>query len=370
MKKRMSLQEGHMGYAEAVLLVLTAITVKLLLPFPAQMARLAGPAGWMVVVGIVLWGTLGALVLSRLMQRFPDHSLPEVVRKVTGEWPGLVINLGLVVWLVADGSLVLRMFTETFIASVLPRTPPSTLSFLALAVALYAGYLGLESIARANLVIWPVMGAAFLTVLFFTLPQARLDWLFPLWGPGPATVAVLSLQTVGVVSEVALLAIYGFAFRRPGELRRSALHSLWAAGAALTVTVAIYVAVFGAAGAAHHPFPFFGLARMVYVGRFFQRMEAVFVLFWILGALIRLSIMLHAAAVTLTVTLRAPYYRPLLFPLALLMFSLGLVPPDFVSAMRVEEAYRLLAAIPAFVLPLLLLAGATVRRGQEVPTNG
>lgn len=360
-------QEGHIGFLEAVLLSMTVLTVKALLPFPSLMIQTGDTAGWLLLLLIGLWTALGLLAIGRLMDRFPGRSLPEAVREVAGPVAGVAVNLVLVAWLLVDGALGLRLFTEAFIVSILPRTPPSVLSLVALAVAIYAGYLGLEAIARANVILWPLLAVTFVAVLALVLPQARADWLFPFWGPGPGVLVRESTAHIGFMSEAILLAFYAYALRGRGELTRAAVTALAVSTVALAIMVAVYVAVFGTVAAVRQPFPFFNLARLIYVGRFFQRLESVFVLFWVLGAIVRVSIFLHAAAITASTTLGLPYFRPLLAPLAVLLYGISLLPPDYVQVIWWESRLRQLEVIPAFLLPIALLALRRMRR-REVPS--
>lgn len=365
-------QEGHIGFLEAATLAFVLLSTKILVTYPSVMVQLGQTAAWFLVLQTAAWAALGFLLVAALLDRFPGRGLAEANAEVGGPVLGSVLNLVLVAWLVLDVAFMLRLFSETIVASLLPRTPLSVIILLAVPLTVYAGWVGLEALSRANLVLAPVLAVILPAVLVFTLNEARLDLLFPLWGPGPAPLLQFGVTRASTMSEVVLLAVYAYALRDGGTLRRAGLWALAISAAALALAVAVYVAIFGPEGGARQPFPFYELSRMVYLGRFVQRVESFFVLFWLLGAGIRLSVYLHAAAVTMAVTLGVPYYRPLLLPLVVVALAIGMTPADFTIAAAFHTVLRQWEALPAFLLPaaLLLVARRRQRRPREVAADG
>lgn len=355
-------REGHLGLREAALLGFVVLGAAVALPHPAMLAQQGITAGWAIaLLSAALAGILSLPVLA-LVRGHPGRGLPEALQETLGTWGGFAANLVLSLWLVAETAMVLRLVTETFIVAILPRTPPTAVGASALVMALYGAYLGLEPIARANVIVWPGMVIAFVAVALAVSPMVRTDWLFPVAGPGLPSLLASSLRDVGLWSELAIGGIYAYAFRSQATLRAAALWSLGAATVSLAGTIALGTAVLGPEDTYRHPFLFYRLARLVYLGRFFQRGEGLFVLFWIVGALTHLAILLHATAITSAFTLSVPYYRPLLFPLAVVIFTVALLPADTTAALHAELAVRDLSVIPAYLIPAAAAALAALRR--------
>lgn len=347
--------EGHMGYTEVFLLTFTVLSAKAVLPFPALVVRLGLSAAWLLLLLVGVLAAALCLPMAALLERHPGLGVAHLAPELAGPALGAVLNLGLLAWLLAELALVQRLFTETFITAILPNTPPSVVALVLMAVVVYAAHHGLEPASRANVILVPLILAAFVAILALSLRDGRRDWLFPLWGPGPLPLAATAAASLGFSAEIILLAVHGYALRPAGLFRRACIPALLLAFAALAAAVAVYVGVFGVEGAQQQPFPFYSLARLLYLGRFFQRSEAIFVLFWALTAMVYLCVVLHAAAVTAAATLAVPYYRPLLFPLALLAFAFGLLPRNFHEAMQWHLQVQVAAGLVAYGLPALLL---------------
>ena len=103
-------------------------------------------------------------------------------------------------------------------------------------------------------------------------------------------------------------------------------------------------------------FPFYQLSRTISLGRFFQRVEPVYIIVWGINGIVKLGITLYAAAFTLAESLKLPDYRPFIWPLSLIIFILSFFPPDLPTVVYLDIHYlRPGAYIPNYLIPLALL---------------
>lgn len=355
--------------AEAGALVFTLVVTKAFLDFPSVVARVGQSAAWIGVLAAMLVAVAGTLFYAVLLERWPGRGVAEIALEVAGPVLGSALGLALAIWVLLLCSVTLRMFAENFITVVLPRTPPSAIMLITLLAVVMAAQRGIAALARANLFLIPMMSLALLAFLIMLYPQIRTDWLFPIWGPGPAALARQGVLQAGYFGEIALLGIFGYALRGRRDFRRGGLSGLVTAALSLAVLVAGYVAVFGPLAAAKQPFPFFAMARMIYLGRFIQRLESAYVLFWGVAAAIFLSTALHAAATATAQSLGLPFHRPLLIPLAVLTYAIAMVPDQFTQAADWSQWLRGAGGVIALGLPLGLLILAPLRRRRPADAN-
>jgi hypothetical protein len=216
--------------------------------------------------------------------------------------------------------------------------------------------------ARAAQVLFPLILVGTLVAVIMMLPRADPFRLFPLLGHGLPSIVSGGFIFSGMAAEAIILLAFGYAFRDAKAFRSSALLSILLFGLTAALVVAVSVMVFGAPDAAQQPFPMFRLARMIYLGRFVQRMESIIVLLWFFAAAVRLSATFHAGVVTLAGALRLPYYRPLIFPVAVIVGSLALGPEDLIVVLRLDRDWMRPLGIGVLLLPMLLLLLAIFRK--------
>ncbi|MGE5675610.1 MAG: GerAB/ArcD/ProY family transporter [Mycobacterium leprae] len=354
--------EGQIGLAQGTLLVFAILSAKLFVQYPGFLIDSAGPAAWQTALIMTGVGMLLFLPTALLVRRFPRQSLASIAVEVAGPILGRVLTLLVGLWLFAAATLTVRAFTETFIISILPTTPPSVLTMAILLCVIYASWRGFEPLCRANQVLFPLMVGGIILVLLFSLPRADMNRLFPIWGKGIDQTVMNGLLYGGMAAEALVLPVLGYAFADPETLRNSGLNGILLFGLSATATVAVLVTIFGAPDAAEQSFPMFNLARLVYLGRFLQRIESLVVMFWFFAAAVRLSALFHAGIVIVTQTLNLPWYRPLLYPMALLVGVISLMPKDFVTVLRLDRVWLRPSGIGLLLVPLLLLFIARFRR--------
>jgi len=149
--------EGHIGAREGSVLLFTVLGAMLFLQYPQFLVQVGGPAAWQVGILITVFGLLAVLPMVALGRRFPGLALADISEQVAGRFLGPLLTLLVAAWLMAVSVITLRSFTETFIITVLPDTPPSVLILTGALTAVFASYRGPEAIARTAYLLLPLI---------------------------------------------------------------------------------------------------------------------------------------------------------------------------------------------------------------------
>ncbi|HWI63272.1 MAG TPA: endospore germination permease [Symbiobacteriaceae bacterium] len=354
-------EEGHIGLLEGAVLVYAVLSAKLFVQNPTFLIDAGGPAAWQAALVMTAAGILLLLPVGALAKRFPGKGLFAISEEVAGPYLGGLLTLYALLWFFANLVNGVRNLTETYIGTILPNTPPSVLTLVAVGGIAYASYRGLESLCRATQVLLPVIIAGILLVLLFSFPRLQVSRLYPFWGHGGTYTLTGGLYYAGMTVEAIMPLVLAYGFRDAKLVRRSGLIGLTLFGLLSALTVAVLVMIFGAPDAAQQPFPLFNLAQLVYMGRFLQRTEAIIVMFWFFNVAVRLSALFHVSVVTLTGMLKLPYYRPLIFPMGVLVISMSLLPEDSLAVLRLIRDWLTPSGLGLFLIPSILLALAMIR---------
>ncbi|HYG58842.1 MAG TPA: GerAB/ArcD/ProY family transporter, partial [Symbiobacteriaceae bacterium] len=216
-------EEGHINLLQGVVLVYAALSAKLFIQFPTFLIHVGGPAAWQVALVLTAMAILLFLPIGALAGRFPGKGLAEISEEVAGPFVGGFLSLCVVMWLFLSLVSSLRNFAETYIATILPNTPPSVLTLVALGSIAYASYLGVESLSRGVQVLLPVILAGAALVLFFSYPRIDTSRLQPFWGHGMVPSILGGAYYSGVAGEAILLLVLGYAFRSGKDIKRGGL---------------------------------------------------------------------------------------------------------------------------------------------------
>lgn len=357
------LKEGKTGAPEAVVLVMLFIGSELFSAYPTRMAELGMSAGWMLPLIAAVFAIPGIAILWSLLARFPGRSIVEISEEVLGSWLGLLVSLAYLAYFLFLTVLTLRQYADRILLALLPSTPLAIIMFLLLLAALLACYLGLETMGRATVFIFPLVLASVLLSMVLVYPFWNNNNLFPFWGSGPLPLLTEGVQHSSFYGQILVLAVI-YPLIRGGKKP----YRIWLVTLGLTAVIMVFgtlvaLMVFPPVILKENAFPMLQMSRLIFFGRFIQRIEAAFVLFWILGVVLRVALGYYASLTVLTRILKLPYFRPFLLPLAIIIFSAAFLLPNLTTVLRLNMiVYWDWGWVFAYAIPLLLLIIARLRR--------
>jgi len=351
------IREGKFGPAEAIVLLALSSLSRNFLSYPRLLVEIAGPAAWMTPFGGLVLVLVGIYLISLVLKKNPGHTIIETTEQAFGPFIGTAVNVLIVVSAFEMlGALFLREFSESMLTTTLRFAPISVIDFSFLAMGLLGAYLGIEALARtARLIYLYVLAGLFIT-FFSLIPFWNFYNLLPLFGKGLARDFLLGTYATAGISEVILAAVIVQAMGGVTYFTRIGYSSMLISFGILIMLLATLVLTYNWPVSEEFTLPFLRLSRTIYLGRFFQRPEAIFILIWTIIGALKISLMLYGAAVSLARSLKLPDYRPLIWPLGLAMFIIGLLPLDMPTTVNLDNIMRRVILIPNYLLPLLILA--------------
>ena len=359
--------KDKIGTREAIAATIYFLSTKLLISFPQHMAEMGQTAAWIVPAVSFATATLGFLVIVALLKRYPGMSIVEASEKAGGPVLGVIASLGYFAFFFSTTVLLIREFSETVSTALLPRTPLSVIMGVFIIATLVAAYMGLEAITRAALAGMPLIIGTLILLNILLLPQSNLDTIFPLFGPGIGKIAYNGVIHSGIAGEIMFLCIIAGQLGEKHKVQRIGLISLAVSAVLMIMSTLNYSAVFPYPLSVHIAYPGYEASTLIYMGRFLQRIEVAFVFLWVISACIHLALSGYTTAVIIQDILKLSSYKPLLPALAILGFTLALVPSDVPQATYVDfMIVKTYGGLVLFVVPLILLLISRLRGGQNI----
>ncbi|MCL6590434.1 MAG: spore germination protein [Firmicutes bacterium] len=361
-------QESKIGANEALGLLSMMMSGKIFLSYPRDMAMLGGAAGWIIVLLAGVFSLAGFYFIYALIRKFPSRNIIEIGHEAGGPFIGTLTGLLMFLFFLALTSFILREYAETYILTILPRTPISVISFFLLGIMIYATVLGIEILTRVAWFFAPYLLTTLLIILFFSLSQGNIENLCPILGTGPLAIFKHSLSHSSIFAEILLFALIAPLIRKQKRLARIGLASLLIAIIINAIVAMGIVLVFNYREAGRLIFPIFQLARLITFGEFIQRVESVFVFLWFFAAGVQLCGLFYGTVIGFAGAFKIKNYRPLVFPLGLLVFTISLLPGSLSSAIQWNDfTLSNYYAMVAFGTPFILwFFAAILKKGVKI----
>lgn len=360
----MRYRPGNMGVAEGLALVVILTFSRVFLSAPVWVIDQGGTLGW-VAVSLDGLPALGALfIFCFIFKRIPGD-LISVSRSLAGTWGAWLIALYYSGFFFANAASLIRQFAENTLVTALPHAN----FFLILAwyglMAAIILYIGLEPLARATYLLLPFLVMALVLVLLMLLPDYNIYNLAPWQGTGLGRVALSSLAAAGTNTGIMALAILVLSFQQLQTVKQAGIFGLGISAFLKGSSIFIFTLVFGVETGREKLLPFYEMSRLVYLSRYVQRLESVFILVWVISGILSIAASLYLGIFLLARLFELPSLRPIIGVVTIIICELAAIPPDISQAIRLDE--WLLTGygnVGIYGIPVILLL-LTVWKGRK-----
>ncbi|BBB90338.1 MAG TPA: GerAB/ArcD/ProY family transporter [Methylomusa anaerophila] len=363
----MSYQPGRLGLAEGIALVFATTLAPIFLTiFPASVDA-AGPAAWMrPVISFIEFLVILYLLLYVLKNTTGD--LYAACQQLLGTTLTRLVALYYTSLYFLDAGLLLRQFAENTLLTALPRLEFEVAIGLYAIMAVFLLYFGLEAMARTCYIILPFAVAGLLAIMALAAPRYEFFHLTPWVGPGLGQVFIWGVQAGGINLGALLPFLIAASFQNAPTIRNAVLYGLGLSTLMRTLAFIAYTTAFGVSVGREKVLPFFDLARLVYINRFLQRIEAFFIILWTAMGMLNVAIDIYAGLYLLCRLFNLPSLRPFILPTTLIIAELAMLPHEITGVLTFyNQAIFSFYNLGTIVIPLMLFIAAVYRakRGRE-----
>lgn len=369
-------KQGHVGTIELFVTMSIYQSITIFLNLPNVLAKQATTGAWLLNLLQGVFAFLLFIPVYLVIRRFPGESIVQIARDLLGRPGGVLVSFFLAGFYLYQLAIYSRSMSDAIISTILPTTPLPAVLILALLSAVVVSYLGLEALTRTALIFSPfiLFGIGFIIVL--ALPEASWHGIYPILGVPLTQLALSAGQLAPVVQQTFFLALLAPYWRQGKGFLGLVFWSTGLVTLMTTILVVVLEINFIFPSIKSIPYPLYQLVKTVHIGRFMQRMEALFVIMSAVANLIYLSSTLHFGILALGQGLQLKDWRPLIFPAVVIAYALAFLPDT--SSQIVKWYYSLPSALVSLsiilFLPLMLYIVAVLKgkkggTGREAQTD-
>ena len=359
--------KAQISFRQLWLALASGMIVRTFYTFPRSVALSTSTAApWAVLLAGGLSLLLFWPVASALARR-PGKNLIDLALEAGGRPIAILTALLIGSILIGGTGIGIRQASEMAVTGFYPHTPQTfAMSSLILAGALGAALSPPGLIWTGAVAAIPTIGALLL-VLVGNVAWGQFRHVLPPTGPGLLPVAAELLPMTSFFGEVAFLAIIASYVQRAKDLPKAAAWGLGLSTVIGALFVLIYLMVFPLPGGLSFPFPLLEMTRLIHGGRFFERVDLIWVLLWVVGSAGLAAGSIQAAALMLKDAFRLPTHRGAVLPLAVATLASALFPSNQAAAIAIETflvrrwGFLLTLGVPLLLVVIVHLRGVSRR---------
>ncbi len=333
-------------------LLITLMSAKMLLTFPVGLVKNSGNAAWLQIIFV----TAIALVMFKITVAVYKKkiNLIELIKMRTNKYVKIILGALVFAVILMNMISVVRIFPES-IKIVLLQETSSDFIFVIFIVTIFLGArYGIESIVRVNYIFLPICGILTIVFILLLAPYFKVSNLMPILGNGAKNIFVKGINGLSIFSDIIILNILLAHSKSYKTAKDSGFRAILISGAIAAVIMLVYGLIYPYPISGEFVLPIYHLTRIIDLGNFFNRFEAVFQFAWSILMFLYGVTYLYILCFVWQITFNLKYWKPLLFPITLLIAGFSFIPESIMAANKLTTVLENTVYPFAFLLPIIV----------------
>ena len=354
--------EKKIGNIEAIAVVLTVMINHIILNLPKSIISTTSSGSIINVIFVTLIAFIIVYLISQLLKNFPSLDILDISKFLGGKVLKFIIGALFLCYLIFTISIVLRSFSETLKIIFFPRTPVQIIMLLFLLAIVFVNKLGFQAIARSNLFFMPIILFSILFIFVANFGNYTVQRVFPLLGNGAVSTFLSGISNLFAFGGIAYLYFLPPHLKEQKDYTKIAFSAIGVSGIFLLMSVTTLLLLFPLLTSSEEILPLYLAARFIEFGRFFQRLDAVFVFTWIISMACYLSLALYFATNIFKKITNIQYSKWVIGLIASICCGIALIPQDLKQISFLENnVYKFIILILVIGVGLGILIFANIK---------
>ena len=360
------MSNSRISVPEAVSIVLIVLVAHTLVSLPKSLLNVTGSTTLinLLYVGIIMFFLV--LLIVKLFKSFAGQDIIDISNFLGGPVFQKIVGMIFILYFIFSSSILLRNFCECLKTVYYPMTSLFFILLTFIIALCISNSFNFSVTAKINLIILPIIFVSILFIFFANNQNLSFENMTPILGNGLFDTFVTGLGNLGAFGGIVFLYFIPPYLKEPKKFKKVAMISIGLSIVYLIICVAIILLTFTFLLKVDEIMPLYSAARYIEFGSFFQRLESILLLIWIIGMACYFSITLHIAMNIFKKITNIRDSKPLLIPFALLMLSISLFPSNYSISKYLEtNIYPHLVIWIGLILSTLILSLAYLKKKRS-----
>ena len=275
---------------EAIGLVLIIIINHIILNFSKSIISNTGSASALNIlfIGIIL--LLFIQLLLFLYKHFSVQDILDISQYLGGKFLKILTGILFITYYIVFTSILLRSFSENLKIIYLDKLPIIVIVLIFIFAITFGNKLGFKSISKVNLLILPVILFCIIFVFLANIKNYDFYGLFPILGSGIKSTFITGLSNMFAFSSISIIYFLPPLLEDDKNFRKIARISTILSVILFFFSIVSFLSLFPFIRNSEEIMALYLATRYIEFGRFFQRLDAIFLLVWTIAVISYLCI--------------------------------------------------------------------------------
>lgn len=358
--------KSKIGTVEAIMLVLTIIVTHTISSLPREILVSTKSATIINLIFVSILAIMTSCLIVKLLKNFPGSDIIDISEYLGGKVFKNIIGIIFILYFLVSSSILLRNFCESLKIIYYPMTNIIFIIAMFIIAICIANRLDFNAPLKTNLLILPLVLTSIVFLFFANMNKFVPQRIFPIFGDGLFNTFVLGLGNLSAFGGIAFLYFLPPMLKEPKKMKKIAIVSIGISAIYLILCVSTLLFMFSFFIDANEITPLYNSTRYIEFGSFFQRLESVFLLIWVLAFSCYLSIISRFSMNIFKKLTNIETSQPLVDIFGLLILGISLIPENYaISDMFETKIYPYLVLGIGFVLGISILILANIMKKRD-----
>ena len=348
---------------ESIGLVLIIIINHIILNFSKSIISNTASASALNILFIGIIVLLFVQLLFFLFKHFSGQDILDVSQYLGGKALKVITGVLFITYFIVFTSVLLRSFSENLKIIYLDKLPIIVIVIFFIFAITFGNKLGFKVISKANLLILPLIIVCIIFVLLANFKNYDFNGLFPLLGSGFKTTFITGLSNMFAFSSISILYFLPPMVKDQNSFKKIARISTILSVVLFFFSIVSFLALFPFIRNSEEIMALYLATRYIEFGRFFQRLDAIFLLVWTIAVISYLCIATSLSINVFKKISNIVDVKGVLYCFSGLIFIISLVPTNLSQLNFIEiNIFKYVVFILLFAYSPLILIFANIKK--------
>lgn len=351
---------------QAIALIIIIMINKLILNVPFYIVDLVGNGAIVNIVYISIIDFIGLLIIIKLFEKFEGKDILDISEFVGSTKLKSVVGIMSIALLFSVAFITIIDFSNVLHTIYFSGFPIIYILIFFIVGILIANLINFQAISNVISFIAPFAIGSILITFFARIGDFDVTNLTPIFGENYHTTFVTGLLNTFSIYFIVYIYFLKPLLQNETEFKKISIISYIISVIMLLLTVVPILTLFNTADGNEPINSLFLLARQIEFGNFIQRVDAIFILLWILSIYAYLSFVIFLINRIAKKITNISNEKMLSFSTCSILFGLALIPLNMSHIHFIEDTiYRFMVIGFIFGIGILLLIWANIKYRKE-----
>lgn len=327
------------GSLASILLIITIMVNHIMFNLPKNILLNTGSSAALNILYVSILAFFLTLFICKLFGKFPGMDILDVCDYLFGKWFKFLIGFLFIVYIISTCSVILRDFCECLKIIYFRRSEICYIIAIFIVTLAITNRFGEKAVIKTNLILMPLILISILLIGFLNAKNFIPDQIFPIFGDGLDKTFISGTSNIYSFSCILLIYFIQPLLKDFNKFKKIAITSILISAFYLLFCILCLIFMFPALTNEVEIMPIYLLSRYIEFGTFFQRIDAVFFIIWILeiGLYLNVCVMLIARIFKKITNIQSS--SSIIYPICLILFGLSLIPRNMADINMFEGVY-------------------------------